>query len=127
MFPNLICRDAVRHGVVPPVNIAEIVENRGSFSGEEFTICDPKRNKACAVARQAKRATKQTGTAVLTRPPCAVWFTGRHMKILWRSARYGLRFSPDDDVAYLSVLLILFCYQVIKIKQLTLSRLPLCF
>ncbi|EGT5186793.1 hypothetical protein E7W39_14000 [Cronobacter sakazakii] len=109
------------------MNIAEIVENRGSFSGEEFTICDPKRNKASAAARQAKRATKQTGTAVLTRPPCAVWFTDSHMKILWRSARYGLRFSPDDDVAYLSVLLILFCYQVIKIKQLTLSRLPLCF
>ncbi|AFJ99470.1 hypothetical protein SMC37_000336 [Cronobacter sakazakii] len=109
------------------MNIAEIVENRGSFSGEEFTICDPKRNKTSGVAQKVKRAAKQTGTAGLTRPPCAVWFTGRHTKILWRSARCGFRVSLDDDVAYLSVLLILFCYQVIKIKQLTLSRLPLCF
>ncbi|WP_349814044.1 hypothetical protein, partial [Escherichia coli] len=76
----------------PPVNIAEIVENRGSFSGEEFTICDPKRNKPSAAARPAKRMAKQPGTAHLLRAPPAVWFTPCHMKIVWPIR--GLLFSP---------------------------------
>ncbi|CCJ84668.1 hypothetical protein BN133_1045 [Cronobacter dublinensis 582] len=84
MFPNLICRDAVRHGVVPPVNIAEIVENGGSFSGEEFTICDPKRNKGSGAARKAKSAIKQQTTAQRLPPPCAVWLTSGHTR-LWIS------------------------------------------
>ncbi|WP_234012867.1 hypothetical protein [Cronobacter dublinensis] len=45
------------------MNIAEIVENGGSFSGEEFTICDPKRNKGSGTARKAKSAIKQQATA----------------------------------------------------------------
>ncbi|EPW7974348.1 hypothetical protein ACWPSR_000339 [Cronobacter turicensis] len=53
------------------MNIAEIVENRGTISGEEFTICDPKRNKPSGAARPAKRMAKQPGTARLLRPPAS--------------------------------------------------------
>ncbi|CCJ88729.1 hypothetical protein BN132_657 [Cronobacter turicensis 564] len=73
------------------MNIAEIVENRGTISGEEFTICDPKRNKPSGAARPAKRRAKQPGTARLLRPPPAVWFTPCHRKIVWpiRTLKYS--------------------------------------
>jgi len=62
------------------VNIAEIVENGGSFSGEEFTICDPKRNKGSGAAHKAKSAIKQQATAQRLPPPCAVWLTSGHTR-----------------------------------------------
>ncbi|WP_235509453.1 hypothetical protein [Cronobacter condimenti] len=66
------------------MNIAEIVENGGSFSGEEFTICDPKRNNARGAAQTAKSTTKQKTTQSNRRQPRAVWLTINNREICLR-------------------------------------------
>ncbi|EOT1169570.1 hypothetical protein ACNKCP_000674 [Cronobacter dublinensis] len=92
------------------MNIAEIVENGGSFSGEEFTICDPKRNKGVGRSTQGKKRGKTTGNG--TTPATALRRLAYIRSHPTRRARphYGYLFcAPDDDVENLSVLLILFC------------------
>ncbi|EOI3470801.1 hypothetical protein ACMSWU_003964 [Cronobacter turicensis] len=57
------------------MNIAEIVENRGTISGEEFTICDPKRNKLSGAARPAKRMANNRDRAFTLAPASRLVYT----------------------------------------------------
>jgi len=41
LFPNLICRDGVRHNVMPPVNITWSVENTAESGGKNLQTVIP--------------------------------------------------------------------------------------